>query len=136
MDKKMGFQIDVNISLNLFKNQGYIKCLISHCLKMTKKLVMFWVIFLALKSPLQNFCVRIIACLDVDQTFWQGTFHVCLCVNIIFAFPQMFTLQTFSWYFSAILSLCASILWVHTHIDIKAYRKTRWNDPFLARKNF
>ena len=25
--------------------------------------------FLALKSPLQNFCVRIIACLDVDQTF-------------------------------------------------------------------
>ena len=128
----MGFQIDVNISLNLFKNQGYIKCLIVW--KWPKNLWCFeW--FFGVKITTAEF-LRAYHCLFRR---WSDilTRHIsCLFVNIIFAFPQMFTLQTFSWYFSAILSLCASILWVHTHIDIKAYRKTRWNDPFLARKNF
>ena len=82
MDKKWEFKL-----MWTFRKEKYFSlkksriCLKSHCLKRFAKKWLFEWFSNALKSPLRKIsaCVSLLWCLDVDQTFWQGTFHVCLC---------------------------------------------------------
>lgn len=73
--------------------------------------------------------------LDVDQTSWQAA-HIswCLFVNTIFA--HFLKRLLFKLFHGIFLRLCSIwLLWHFMYIPkTQAYRKTRWNDPFLARK--